>query len=375
MTGPPGRTAVLDGREVLYFGGNSYLGLHGHSDVIAAAVRATQEHGVHTATSPTGYGRSDVHLASERALATYFGAEEAFHFVSGYLAMSVAVATLKGSVGHVLMDGGLHPCGVDALASHRLPRVKIPHFDPGHLKLSLRSLPLNMRVLLAVDGVDSGTGALAPLADYGEILLERPGSVLLVDDAHGVGILGDGRGSVFAAGLGDYCNRGSPREPKDLTVFQVGTASKALGSHGGMICGDRGFMGTVLSMAPQHGGASAPVAAACGALEVALPLADGARRRAATDLANHLRDSLVELEHPSLRLLSAAPDHPLVSFQLHSGDHMARIESELWSRGVALPYLPTYGALRPPGALRCTVTSDHTPADIESLMLHLAELL
>ena len=115
MESPPGAECVIDGRQYLYFGGTSYLGLHGDPRVIEAACEATRRYGIHTATSRALYGTSPVTLEVERLAAALFGMEQAYYFVSGYVSGSILLRGLADSFDLVLPDDSSHYSLIEAV--------------------------------------------------------------------------------------------------------------------------------------------------------------------------------------------------------------------------------------------------------------------
>ena len=205
--------------------GNDYLGLSRHEDVVAAAVQATRTWGAGSTGSRLVTGTTPLHLELEQALAAHTGSESGLVLSSGYLANLAAVTALSGPGALVVSDEANHASVVDACRLSRARVVVTPHRDVEAVAAVLRGRD-EERALVVTDSVFSVTGASAPLAALHEAA-RGSGALLVVDEAHGLGVVGDlGRGAAFAAGLA-----GQP------DVVLTATLSKALGSQGGVVLG------------------------------------------------------------------------------------------------------------------------------------------
>lgn len=205
--------------------GNDYLGLSRHPDVIAAAVTALQTYGAGSTGSRLVTGTTPLHVELERALAAHVGTDSALVLSSGYLANLAAIGALSGAGALVVSDEANHASVVDACRLSRARVVVVPHGDVAAAATALAGRT-EARALLVTDAVFSVSGRLAPLRALHGVAREA-GALLVVDDAHGLGVVGAaGRGAVAAAGLA-----GEP----DVVV--TATLSKALGSQGGVVLG------------------------------------------------------------------------------------------------------------------------------------------
>jgi 8-amino-7-oxononanoate synthase len=210
---------------VVDLAGNDYLGLSRHPAVIGAAAAALSGYGLGATGSRLVRGSTDVHAALEADLASWLGAEQALVFSSGYLANLGAVRALAGPRTLLVSDAHNHASLIDGCRGSGAETVVAAHGDPGAVDAALAAAPGRPRVVVT-ESVFSVDGDLAPLADL-HAVARAHGAVLLVDDAHGVGVLGPhGAGGVAAAGLA-----GAP----DVVV--TATLSKALGGAGGVVAG------------------------------------------------------------------------------------------------------------------------------------------
>jgi 8-amino-7-oxononanoate synthase len=213
------------GDPVVDLAGNDYLGLSGHPEVVAAAATALQGYGLGATGSRLVRGSTEAHAALETDLAGWLGAEESLVFSSGYLANLGAVRALAGKETLLVSDAYNHASLIDGCKLSGAETVVAPHADPDAVAALLDSAPGRPAVVVT-ESVFSVDGDLAPLAALHEVTTSR-GALLLVDDAHALGVLGaSGAGGVHAAGLA-----GAP----DVVV--TATLSKSLGGAGGVVAG------------------------------------------------------------------------------------------------------------------------------------------
>jgi len=205
--------------------GNDYLGLARHPRVVSAAAEALQIWGAGSTGSRLVIGTTPLHLELEKALAEHTGSQSGLVLSSGYLANLAAVTALSGPGTLVVSDEANHASVVDACRLSRARVVVVPHRDVDAARAALRERD-EERALLVTDAVFSVTGSSAPLAALHEAARET-GALLVVDEAHGLGVVGDrGQGGAHAAGLA-----GQP------DVVLTATLSKSLGSQGGVVLG------------------------------------------------------------------------------------------------------------------------------------------
>ena len=212
------------GRRLLSFSCNDYLGLTHHPKVKAAAIAATERYGAGAGASRLVTGNHPLYAELEARLAALKGSEAACIFGSGYLANAGIIPTLLGEDDLLLVDELAHAC---IWAGAQLSRGRVEmfrHNDVGHARELLAThRAAHGHALIATDGVFSMDGDLAPLAELSALARDYD-AWLMSDDAHGLGVIGDGRGSGCAGGA------------KVDVDLQMGTLSKALGSYGGYLC-------------------------------------------------------------------------------------------------------------------------------------------
>lgn len=221
------RPRPADEPDILDLAGNDYLGLARHPRVLEASARAVRTWGAGSTGSRLVTGSTDLHAALEAELAGHLEAEAALVFSSGYLANLGAITSLVGRGDLVVSDAINHASIVDACRLSRARVAITPHCDVDAVARVLAERT-EERALVVVDAVFSVDGDLAPLAELAAVA-RRHNAVLLVDEAHGLGVVGEaGRGAVHAAGLAGADH-----------VLQTVTLSKAMGSQGGAVVGPR----------------------------------------------------------------------------------------------------------------------------------------
>ena len=227
VTARAGIWVERDGRRLLSFSCNDYLNLSQHPKIIAAAIAATERYGIGAGASRLVTGNHPLYAELEERLARLKGSEAACVFGSGYLANTGIVPVLVGPDDLIVLDELSHAC---LHAGAKLSGAKIHlyrHANAAHVQTLLAAHRAETkRALIATDGVFSMDGDLAPLAELADIA-KRFDAWLLSDDAHGLGVVGGGRGSTFAVGG----IAGGPEVP-----LQMGTLSKAVGTYGGYLC-------------------------------------------------------------------------------------------------------------------------------------------
>src|SRR5215210_7719788 len=261
LEGPAGPVVEMEGHERIMLGSNNYLGLTGDERVKDAAREALERFGTGLTGSRFLNGTLSLHLELERELAGFMGSEDALVFTTGYLANTGAIGTLLGPGDTVICDSGDHASILDAVSMSRARIRPFRHNRLDKLETMLqRAEGDGGGVLVVVDGVFSMEGDVAPIPDIVSLCREH-GARLMVDEAHGVGVLG-------ARGAG-ACELMDAEDDVDL---RMGTFSKSLASCGGFIAGPSDVIDflRVQSRAFMFTAAAVPAAigAALGALEI-----------------------------------------------------------------------------------------------------------
>jgi glycine C-acetyltransferase len=250
-----GARLIVDGKDVLNFCSNNYLGLANHPKLVDAAKNATKKYGVGPAAVRTIAGTTDLHVELEKRLAKFKGAEDVITFQSGFTANLGTISALIGKEDVIFSDRLNHASIIDGcrLSGGRI--VPYDHNDPTALEAAIKeNAGTYRRALIVTDGVFSMDGDIAPLPALYEVA-KKYDILFMVDDAHGEGVLGKGgRGIVDHFGLHGKVD------------IEVGTMSKAFGVVGGMVAGNK----VIIDWLRQRGrpflfssAVTAPDAAAC----------------------------------------------------------------------------------------------------------------
>lgn len=357
LDSPQGPLVQVDGRQLLAFCSNDYLGLANHPEVIAAMRVGAQKWGVGGGASHLVIGHSTPHHELEEALAEFTGRPRALLFSTGYMANLAAVTALVGQGDTVLEDRLNHASLLDAglLSGARFSRYL--HNDAVSLSNRLRKASGN--TLVVSDGVFSMDG---DLADLPSLCAEAKASNawVMVDDAHGFGPLGaTGGGIVEHFGLG----------LEDVQVL-VGTLGKAFGTAGAFVAGSEELIETLIQFArPYIYTTSQPPAVACATLKsLELLRTESWRREHLNHLITRFRQGAAEI---GLTLMdSPTPIQPIL---IGDSERALKLSALLKARGLLV------GAIRPPtvpvgsARLRVTLSAAHSEVQLEQLLDALAE--
>ncbi|WP_204004455.1 8-amino-7-oxononanoate synthase [Micromonospora lutea] len=340
--------AATDGMVDL--AGNDYLGLATHPEVIAAAARSLAAYGLGATGSRLVRGSTEVHHTLETTLADWLGTDRSLVFSSGYLANLGAIRALVRPRTLLVSDAHNHASLIDGCRISGAETVVTPHADVTAVAAALQGAPGRPAVVIT-ESVFSVDGDLAPLARLHAVAREH-GAVLLVDDAHALGVVGpDGAGAVAGAGLA-----GEP----DVVI--TATLSKALGGAGGVVAGPAEFVRHLVETARTfiYDTALPPVVAA--GVQAAVGLArSGAGLRA--ELAERAALAVDRLRAAGLDV--SAADAAVVSITAAGPEAAAAWAAACRDRGVAV------GCFRPPSTpdsrsrLRLTVSAGAPRADFE----------
>jgi 8-amino-7-oxononanoate synthase len=352
----PGEVSI-DGRRVLMFGSNDYLGLTVHPRVIEAARTAISRYGAGCSGSRLLNGTLDLHLKLEASLASFMEKPAALVFGTGFQANFAALSAL-GEKGDVFVcDHNLHASLVEGALSSRARTLRFRHNDMEHLERCLSHSSPDERLMIVSEGVFSMEGDLADLANTVR-LAKAHGARLYVDEAHGIGVLGPrGAGTAEAAGvLGDV----------DIVM---GTFSKSLASMGGFIAASEDVIGylkhTARPFVFSASLAPASVAAAQTALDI---LREEPERRAhLLAIADAMRLSLREAGFQV-----PGGGTPIVPVVVQSELDVCRLSKALLAEGIYVnPVLKPAASMN---LLRISCTAAHTEANVERLVTTLRRL-
>jgi 8-amino-7-oxononanoate synthase len=347
LTTPQGVSVILDGRRLLNFSSNDYLGLANHPRVVAALKRGASAFGVGSGASHLICGHSMPHEQLEEALAAFTGRERALLFSTGYMANLGVVDTLVGRGGIIFEDRLNHASLLDGA---RLSGAKLKRYPHG----SVPSLSSVEGQLIASDGVFSMEGDTADVLGLSEVALQA-GAYLMIDDAHGLGVLGDtGAGLLESLGVG-----------QEEVPILMGTFGKAFGTFGAFVAGQKDLIDYLLQRARTaiYTTALPPALAVATMASLALIQDEGWRRLHLRQLIERLRQGAADLGLPLMR-----SESPIQPFLLGSPLVATALADHLLMRG----FLVT--AIRPPtvprglARLRVTLTAGHTINQVDHLL-------
>jgi 8-amino-7-oxononanoate synthase len=353
--GPQGPRIAVDGREYLAFCSNDYLGLANHPRIVKAAVEAAERHGVGQGASHLLSGHSVVHERLESALAQFVRMPRALHFSSGYQANIGAIGALAGPEDTVFSDALNHASLIDGARLSRARVVRYPHLDLDFLDKALAPSTRGGKVVVT-DAVFSMDGDIAPVAALLE-LCERHDALLLLDDAHGFGVLGaQGRGTPA------HFDLSSPR------IVYVGTLGKAAGVSGAFVAGTQEVIETVLQRARSYIYTTAAPAMLAAAVEASLELIRTEEWR-----RERLRGLVASLKRALLGIGLKPSDTPIQPLVLGANAAALHAAASLRERGIIVP------AIRPPtvpegtARLRISLSAAHDEQDVSRLAAMLRE--
>jgi len=356
LEGPAGPVVEMEGRERIMLGSNNYLGLTGDPRVKEAARDALERYGTGLTGSRFLNGTLSLHLELERELADWMGEEEALVFTTGYLANTGAIGTLLEPGDTVICDSGDHASILDAVSMSRARIRPFRHNRLDKLETMLeRAESDGGGVLVVVDGVFSMEGDIAPIPDIVALCREH-GARLMIDEAHGVGVLGArGAGASEAFGV------------EDEVDLRMGTFSKSLASCGGFLAGPADVIDFLRVQSRSFMFTAAAVPAAVGAAGGALAIIrsdEGPELMARVlDNARYLYDGLADLGYRVLepnRLLDGSEViTPIVPVLVGDDWQAVLLWKALYDTGVYVN-VAIYPAVQRGGALlRTSVMATH----------------
>jgi glycine C-acetyltransferase len=351
MDSPADAWMVVDGRRVLNFCTNNYLGLANHPRMKKAACEAIERWGVGPAAVRTIAGTQGLHVELERRLAAFKGVEDALYVQSGFCANQAAIQPLVGREDVIFSDRLNHASIIDGCRLSRAKIVVYEHCDAADAEAKIREhLPNYRRGLLVTDGVFSMDGDIAPLDRLYEVA-ERHGVLTMVDDAHGEGVLGRGRGIVHHFGL-----------PGKFDV-EIGTLSKAFGVVGGVIAGKRTIVDYLRQRARPFLFSSAVTPADTAACLAAVDLLEESE-----DLVNRLWENTAFFKAgmEDLGFDTGRTETPIVPVMLGEAPLAKSFSRRLFEEGVFAMALGFPTVPRGQARIRVMNTAAHSKQDLEA---------
>lgn len=346
---------VLDGKKVLLLCSNNYLGLADHPNLKEAAIRAVEKYGVGSGASRLVSGTMELHASLEERIASFKGTERALLFNSGYAANTGVIPALAQKGDILYCDKLNHASIVDGCLLSRAQLVRYPHNDMAVLRRRLAEYRGKGRSIIITDGVFSMDGDMANLPEL-VALKKEFGALLMVDDAHGTGVLGpNGRGTAEHFGL---------QSEIDITM---GTLGKALGGFGAYIAGSKEIVEYLVNKARSFIFSTSLPPAVLAAASAAFDIVDSSTgadlRRSLAGNAAFLRNSLREAGFDTLG--SETQILPVFVGEAQNTMEFSRalLDEGVFVQGIRPPTVPV-GSSR----LRCTLMATHEQAELQNVV-------
>lgn len=351
LSSPQGAWLMVDGKKVLNFCSNNYLGLANHPRVVQAARQAMERYGVGPAAVRTIAGTMDLHLQLEQRLAAFKGVESAINFQSGFTANLGTIPALVGKGDGIFSDELNHASIIDGCRLSGAQIVRYAHCDPVDLDRALTEQRKDFpRAMVITDGVFSMDGDIAPLDKIYEVA-QKHDAILMVDDAHGEGVLGRG-----GRGIVDHFHLHGKVD------VEIGTLSKAFGVVGGVVAGNP----LVVEWLRQRGrpflfssAMTVPDAAACLAAVDIL--------EESTELVDALWENTRYFKNEMRRLgfdtgNSVTPITPVMLGEAPLAQQFSRdlFENGVFGMAIGFPTVP-----RGKARIRVMISAAHTKADLD----------
>ncbi len=345
----------LDGREVIMLCSNSYLGLSDHPLLKDAAVRAVERFGVSSGASRLVSGTMELHEELEASIAHFKETEAALVFNSGYAANTGIIPALAGRGDLIFCDRLNHASIVDGCLLSRAKLFRYPHNDMDALRRLLEDNETKGRRLIVTDGVFSMDGDIAPLPEL-VALKKEFGALLMVDDAHGTGVLGQaGKGTAEHFGL-----------MSDIDI-QMGTLGKAFGSFGAYAAASLDIIEYLINTARSFIFSTslppAVLAISIAAIDLVTSPEGASLRARLAGNAGHFRNGLRSAGFDTMG--SVTQIVPIFAGEPETAMEFSRLllDAGVYVQGIRPPTVPA-GFCR----LRCTVMATHTPADLDEAL-------
>jgi len=353
LESPQSVEPVIDGKKVLSFCSNDYLGLANHPDVLARFKQAADKYGVGSGSAHLVSGHSAEHHALEEELASFMGTERALLFSTGYMANLGVVSALCDRHSEIYEDKLNHASLLDAALLSRAKRIRFPHLDINTLQQRITSSDNKNKIIIS-DGVFSMDGDLAPLNDLVN-LAENNNAALMIDDAHGLGVLGkNGKGIIEHYNL----------DHKQVPVL-VGTLGKAFGTAGAFVAGSEALIETLIQQSRSYIFTTAMPAAIAAATRQSLQIAvkENGRRENLKSVINQFRKGASELGFELAD--SITPIQPVI---IGTSEQAVSLSEKLLKKNILI------SAIRPPtvpqgtARLRITFSATHTEDHVNKLL-------
>ena len=347
---PQGPLIRIDKKKYLNFSSNDYLGLSGHPEIIQAVYDSLQKHALGSGASRLLAGGSMLHKKLEERIARFKGTESALIFNSGYSANTGIIPSVTAETDAIFSDELNHASIIDGCRLSRAKTLIYRHGNMPHLQTLLKKTKARRKVVIT-DSIFSMDGDLAPLPDIYEIC-RRHKAILYLDDAHGTGVLGRGRGALAHFGL--------THEP---WIIQMGTFSKAIGAFGAFVTGSEDVIQWISNTARSFLFSTALPSCVIAGAAVGLRLVE--RNPLLMERLWSNRERLFE-GLKGIGYHDMVSETPILTIRTSTITGVVRLSRYLYEKGIYVP------AIRPPTVseprLRITVTAAHTEEHIGVLL-------
>ncbi len=345
-----GNYITLNKQRYSYFAGNDYLGLANHPAIVDSCCLAMKSYGINFSASRKTTGTSKLHLELEKQLAEFKSREDAIVFASGYVGNRLLLHALEDNYSEIFMDSMAHPSIVDGIP-RRISKIHFyNHLDTGHLEELLKQ---SNKPLVITDGIFALTGEIAPL-DRIYYLVQKYNAVLIVDDAHATGVLGEN-------------GRGTPEHfhlEKEPNIFQTETLSKAFGVYGGFISATNSLVNKIRSTSTFYGASTAlpPPIVAAGISAVQIVKRHPELRTTLNENTRLLREGVQEME-----FLTTDTSAPIIPVLFENAQKAKKLSAFLEENLIIAPSID-YPVKTDKYIVRITVSANHSAEQIKNLL-------
>ncbi len=350
----------MEGRETIMIGSNNYLGLTSHPEVIKAGVEALEKYGSGCSGSRFLNGTLDMHVALEKELAEFLGKEAVMTFSTGFQSNLGIISAVVGLNDYVLCDKENHASIYDGCKLSYGKMVRYNHSDMEDLEKKLAQVPEDKGILIVTDGVFSMSGEICKLPEI-VALAKKYGARVMVDDAHGLGVLGKrGSGTAEYFGLVD-----------DVDII-MGTFSKSLASLGGYMAASKRVIEYVKHVSRPYifSASITPASVACALAALRILKREPERVKALADISNYMRAGLKKM---GVKIIESTT--PIIPIYTYDDEKAFLACKMLLERGVYVN--PVITPATPPGMalLRTSYTATHTKEQMDKAMEKIKEVL
>ena len=351
---------IMEGVDTIMIGSNNYLGFTSEPSVIEAGVDALKKYGTGCSGSRFLNGTLDIHVKLEKELAEFLHKEACMTFSTGFQSNLGIISAIAGRNDVVLCDKENHASIYDAIKLSYAKMIRYNHSDMEDLESKLKEVPDTNGILIVTDGVFSMSGEICKLPEIVK-LAKKYGARVMVDDAHGLGVLGEhGRGTAEHFGL-----------EKEVDII-MGTFSKSLASLGGYMAADKRMVDYVKHTSRPYifSASITPASVACARESLRLLREHPERVKALSDISEYMRNGLKRL---GVSLIDSTT--PIIPIYVYDDEKAFVACKMLLERGVYVN--PVVSPATPPGyaLLRTSYTATHTREQMDKAMKAIREVL